>query len=184
MRIKGFSIMLLMLSATLARGEASGLTPLGKDLVDGKRLVLHAASCSFELPGPDWKWMGYDGNKSANYVCLNPRTNAFFGVAVGKNHIPLSDHQPQSLLENAKKAIAKRGGKIENDKYEFVEIPDVKKCVRVAFQEIESSGAKSLVIIYLINTVDDVSVKLQCAGPNAAEPDALKTLFKSLQILK
>ena len=167
----------------LSADQAAKLIPLKPDMLDGTRLVLRAAGCSVDVPGPGWKWMTYEGSTGQNYLCANSSTGTLYLVAVGQLHGDLTDHQPQSLIDNARKAITARGGKIEDDKFEWVETPAARKCVRVCFSEVEKSGKRTLAVIYIAHTIGQVSLKLQYTGTVASEPETFKQMAGSLKRL-
>jgi hypothetical protein len=167
----------------LAADQAAKLIPLKPDMLEGSRLVLRAAGCSVDLPGPGWKWMTYEGSTGQNYLCGSSSAGALYLVAVGQLHGDLTDHQPQSLIDNARKAITTRGGKIEDDKFEWLEIAGARKCVRVCFSEVEKSGKRTLVVIYIAHTIGRVSLKLQYTGAGASEPETFKQMVGSLKRL-
>ena len=165
-----------------ASAQGTNLVPVKAEMLEGSRLLLRTAGCSVDLPGRDWKWMTYEGGNQ-NYICSNSNTGALFLAAVGRLTGDLTAHQPQSLLDNASKAIGARNGKLENGKFDWVELPGVKKCVRIAFNEVESSGKRTLAVIYLAQTIGDVSLKLQYTGPSASEPEPFKRMVDSLKML-
>ena len=187
MRLGYRAIFVLVFSTVLTlsvRAEmAAQLVPVDTKLLDGTRLQLLNAKSTVDLPGAGWKWMTYPG-AGRNFFCVN-NTGQSYLVAAGELHGDFTDHQPTSLITNAKKAIEARGGKLEADKFEWVEIPGISKCVRVTFVEVEKPGTKSLVILYIAQTVGSSSVKVQFNGTAGvtAEPEAFKALAKSLKLV-
>src|SRR5579862_6327925 len=90
-------ILMLLLAAPLLAEQVSGqpnLVPVKAELLDGTRLVLKSAGCSFDLPAAGWKWMIFDGNAGQNFHCFNASTQANFLIAVGHFHGDFSDEQP------------------------------------------------------------------------------------------
>ncbi|HLX64098.1 MAG TPA: hypothetical protein VKX17_22690 [Planctomycetota bacterium] len=158
--------------------------PVPREMLDGANLLIKTAGCSIALPGAGWAWMTYE-KAGRNYLCLNSRTLEIYGVSVGelKGDI-LVAHQPESLIANEKKKVEGAGGKLESDKWEFIDVPDVKKAARVTFTETDKSGKKLLASIYLINTREHTLLNIHCTGPYAAEPEAFKTMVKSLKMIK
>jgi hypothetical protein len=124
--------------------------------------------------------MVFDGNTGQNYHCFNPDTRANFLIAVGHFHGEFNDEQPKSLIENARKAIAGRGGKLESDKFEWIELPNAKKCARATFIESEKGGEKRLAVFYIIQTIGETSLKLQFVGTASSEPEAFSKMAHSL----
>lgn len=176
-------ILLLSCAAPLRAEQVSGqpnLVPVKPELLDGTRLMLKSAGCSFDLPAAGWKWMIFDGNAGQNYHCFNASTQANFLIAAGHFHGEFSDEQPKSLIENARKAIAARGGKLESDKFEWIELKDAKKCARVTFVECEKAGDKRLAVFYIIQTIGETSLKLQFVGAASTEPEAFNKMAHSL----
>ncbi len=172
---------LIAIAPASKAGQPAALAPLKSDMLDGSRLVLREAGCSVDVPATGWKWMTYEG-AGKNYICKSPATELFL-VAVGQLHGEFTDHQPESLIANARRTMIARGGKIENEKFEWVEFPGPKKCVRVTFNEIDKSGAKTLAVIYIAQTIEQVSVKLQYTGSAASEPDVFNKMVHSLKML-
>jgi hypothetical protein len=167
----------------LHAAQPAALVPVNKDMLDGSRLVLRAAGCSLDRPGAGWQWMTYAGGSDKNYLCANAGTAAAFLVAIGQLHGDFTDHQPQSLLDNARKSLAARGGKLENGEFKWQDLPGAKKCVRASFNEVDQSGKKTLVVIYIAQTIGEVSLKLSYTGAVATEPDAFKQMVQSLKML-
>jgi hypothetical protein len=158
--------------------------PVPKEMLDGANLLLKSAGCSIALPGAGWAWMTYE-KAGRNYLCLNSRSLEIYGVSVGnlKGDI-LVAHQPESLIASEKKKVEGLGGKFEGDKWEFIDVPDTKKAARVTFTETDKSGKKMLASIYLINTREHTLLNIHCTGPYSAEPEAFKTMVKSLKMIK
>ncbi len=179
-------LLILALSAHAAQpgGAEKAVTPVpvGKDMLDGTRLVLKTAGCSIDIPGPGWSWMTYD-NAGRNYLCMNARTFELYMVSLGELKGDMVAHQPESLIASAKKTMEAHGGKLEGDKYEFFDTPGTKKSAHVSFAEIDKTK-KSYVSIYLINTIEHALLKIHCSGTNPAEPDAFKAMLKSLKMTK
>ncbi|HEY3321979.1 MAG TPA: hypothetical protein VGP72_16045 [Planctomycetota bacterium] len=171
--------LLALLFASSAWAEAVVPVPATKDQLEGTRLLIPEASCSIDIPGPDWKWMTAQSGKTRNYLCMN-RTSTIILLSIGSLTMELTDHQPKSLIESAKK----KGGKILNDKIDFVESPAARKAARVSFEEADAAGKKSFIAVYLVNTVDQVLLHMQCKAPAAADLDAIKKVFESLKPLK
>ncbi|MCY3020806.1 MAG: hypothetical protein NTW87_17450 [Planctomycetota bacterium] len=178
-----FVALALWADPLLGAAPVGNLVPLKGDMLDGSRLVLRAAGCSIDRPGADWKWITYEGNAGQNYLCANSATGALFLVAVGKLHGEFTDHQPQSLIDNARKAVTARGGRLEHDKFEWLDLPGAKKCVRVSFHEVEKSGTKTMAVIYIAQTIGEVSLKQQYTGAGDTEPEAFKQMVRSLKML-
>ncbi|MBI3829200.1 MAG: hypothetical protein HY291_06770 [Planctomycetes bacterium] len=174
-------LLLVLLAAACAATESDGLVPVKKEQLDGEKLLLTAAHCTLELPSADWKWKGFEGGSPRNFICQNPKTRSEYLIQIGKFTAEFTDHQPKSLLENAKKAAAGKGLKIENDKFEFVEGTGAKKAVRITFEEV-AGGKRTLVVIYILATQDQENVKLEFREAAAAEPEAFKKLMSSLKI--
>lgn len=155
--------------------------PVPKDMLDGTRLVLKTAGCSVDLPGPGWSWMTYE-NAGRNYLCVNAKTFEMYMVAFSELKSDMTDHHPQSLIASAKKTMEAHAGKLENDKYEFIETPGVKKAAKITFTEVEKTK-KAFVCVWLFNTVEHILVKMHCSSTGTSEPEAFKTMIKSLKML-
>ncbi len=153
--------------------------PVPKDMLEGTRLVLKSAGASIDLPGPGWSWMTFD-KAGQNYLCVNQKTFDMFLVGLAELKHELVAHQPESLVASAKKTQDVRGGKVENDKIEFIETPGTKKSAKVTFTEIDKTK-KTNVTVYLFQATNLMLVKVQCSTPNATEPDAFKAIVKSLK---
>lgn len=136
-----FLMVFFVAAPVMAAGEAATLVPVKAELLAGTRLVLRSAGCSIDLPGMGWSWMTYEGT-SQNFLCANGNMSALFLVSIGQLHGDFTDHQPQSLIDGARQAVAARGGKLANDKFEWIELPGMKKCARVTFTEIENRARK------------------------------------------
>ena len=96
-------------------------------------------------------------------------------------HGELTDHAPQSLIANARKFDDAHGMNLGNEKYEFIEMPGAKNAVRITFSETDKSGKKQA-YIYLVNTIDNVMLKMNCNGPWPTEPEAFNKMVKSLKM--
>ena len=178
-----FSIVALAARSNLAAQErAVTPVPVSKEMLDGTRLVLSKAGCSLDLPGVGWTWMTYD-NAGQTFMCVNSKTFEMYVVGVGQLKHDMVDHQPQSLIAGAKKTQESRGGKVENDKYEFIETPGVTKSAKITFNEIEKTK-KTFVCVYLFQTIDFALLKVHCNTSAATEPDAFTKMVKSLKMLK
>ena len=183
-RIQLYCMSFLLCGAISSAHAAQGkVVPVKPADLDGTRLLLKDAKCSVDLPGQGWKWMTVDDSPHT-FFCINAASGTQFLVAIGALHMEFSDHQPQSLIANAKAAITKRGGKITNDKYEWIDVPGSQKTMRATFEETEASGVRTLVVIYIANTTDKVTLKLQYTGSANAEPEELKKLVRSIRELK
>ena len=182
--VNAVAFLALAACANLLAAQPAQLVQLKADMLDGTRIVLRKAGCSVDVPPGGWRWMTYEGNTSQNYLCSNSRSGELYLVSVGQLHGEFTDHQPKSLIDNASRAIAARGGKVENDKYDWIELPGAKKCVRVTFTETDSAGKKTLAVIYIAETIDTMTLKLQFTGPVAAEPESFKQMAHSLKGLK
>ncbi|MGD0089252.1 MAG: hypothetical protein ABSE73_04970 [Planctomycetota bacterium] len=174
-----------MLSATalVSAGQPAAQVPIKGDMLDGSRLVLRSAGVSVDLPGAGWKWMTYEGDAGKTCLCVNASSGVTYLVAVGQLHGEFTDHQPQSLIDNARKRMVANGGKLENDKFEWVELPGTRKCARVAFTEVDKAGKKTLAVFYIAQTIGSTSLKLQFTGAMNAEPDAFSKMARSLKAL-
>jgi len=181
-----FGLVVLLFCTTLlpAFGAAQSITlvPVKAEMLDGSRLVLKDAGCSVDRPNADWRWKTYEGT-AQNFLCEHSKTGALLLVSVGALKGDLTDHQPKSLIELAGKTMAGRGGKLEDDKYEWIDLPGVKKCVRVTFNEVDKAGKKTLLVIYIAQTVGQVTLKLQYQGNTPAEPEPFKQMVHSLKML-
>jgi hypothetical protein len=155
--------------------------PVSKEFLDGTKLLLKGAGCTIAPPSSGWNWMTYD-KSGQNFICVNAKTLEIYGVGLETLKSEMTDHHPQSLIASAKKTQEARGGKLEKDVYEFIDIPGAKKAARVTFTEIDKAGKKTLAVIYVINTRDLTVVKIHCNGPYTSEPDAFKAMVKSLKI--
>jgi hypothetical protein len=173
----------LAIAPVLHAAQPAALVPVKQEMLDGSRLVLKAAGVSLDRPASGWQWMTYAGGSDRNYLCTNTTSGMAFLAAIGQLHGDFTDHQPQSLLDNARKALAARGGKQENGEFKWQELPGAKKCVRVSFNEVDQAGKKTLVVIYFAQTIGEVSLKLSYTGAGAAEPDAFKQMVQSLKML-
>ena len=154
--------------------------PVSKDMLDGTRLVLKAAGASVDLPGPGWSWMTFD-KAGSNYLCVNAKTFDMILVGLGELKHEMVDHQPQSLIASAKKTQESRGGKVEDDKYDFIETPGTVKSVKITFTEIDKAK-KNFVRVNLYQVPSLMLIKIQCSTPTAADPDAFKAIVKSLKL--
>lgn len=178
--MKRLALWLVLVGAACTAAESDGLVPVKKEQLDGEKLLLAAAHCTLELPGADWKWKGFEGS-AKNFICQNQKTHSEYLIQVGRFTAEFTDHQPKSLLDNAKKAAGGKGLKIENDKFEFVEGTGAKKAVRITFEEV-AAGKRTLVIIYILATQDQENVKLEFRDAATAEPEAFKKLMNSLKV--
>jgi hypothetical protein len=104
-------------------------------------------------------------------------------VSVGELKMDFTDHQPQSLIANAKKTEESHGAKVDQDKYEFFDLPGARKSARVMFCVTDKAGPK-FVYYYLIQTTDKALLKIQCAGAYKAEPEPFKRMVTSLKRLE
>jgi len=179
-----FTIVLSASSFASAQEQPIDLTPVKKELLDGTRLLLPTANASVDVPSADWKWMTFSLNSGQNYLCVNSKDHTQILVAVGHLHGDFTDHQPQSLLDNARKGMEARKGKLENDKFTWVDLPNAKKTARVTFVEVESTGQRNLIVIYLAQTFGEMNLKLQYRGPAKEEPEDIKKLSQSIKPIK
>jgi hypothetical protein len=153
--------------------------PVAKEMLDGTRLVLKAAGASVDLPGPGWSWMTFD-KAGQNYLCLNSKTFEMILVGLGELKHEMVDHQPQSLIASAKKTQESRGGKVEDDKYEFIVTPGTTKSAKITFTEADKTK-KTYVRVNLYQVPNFMLVKVQCSTPTEPEPEAFKAIVKSLK---
>ena len=155
--------------------------PVGKELLDGTRLIVNHAGCSLELPGPGWKWMTFEKSEKI-FLCVNSKFDMLV-ISTSAMKSEMTAHQPESLIKNARLTTEARGGKISADKFDLIELPNAKKAARVSFQE-DLNGSKKYAYIYLAQTTDDVLLKIHfTAADKTSEPDALKKLAQSIKLL-
>lgn len=183
------AIIFAVLTSAVALNDALAaqerpVTPVAvsKEMLDGTRLVLKTAGCSLDLPGAGWSWMTYE-NAGKTFLCVNSKTLEMYVVGVGQLKHEMTDHHPQSLIAGAKKTQESRGGKVENDKYEFIETAGVAKSAKITFNEIEKAK-KTFVCVYLFQTIDFTLLKVHCNTSAATEPDAFTKMVKSIKMLK
>ena len=155
--------------------------PVGKELLDGTRLILKQAGCSLELPGAGWRWMTIEKSEKI-FLCVNAKFDMLV-ISTSAMKSEMTAHQPESLIKNVRLTTEARGGKISADKFELIELPGAKKAAHVSFQE-ELNGNKKYAYIYLAQTSDDTLLKLHItAADKTSEPDELKKMAQSIKLL-
>lgn len=157
---------------------ASRPVPVPKDLLEGTRLIVKEAKCTVELP-TGWQWMMLEKEKML--FCLNPKTFDTIVLSTNDMKNEMTTHQPESLIKNARLTMETRGGKLLNDKYDMIDLPNSKKSAHVTFQEVLGAD-KKFAYIYLAQTTDSALLKLHItAAGKTTEPPELTAMAKSIK---
>lgn len=180
--IKPFTLVfvsMLVLSAAFA-GQPVPVrpVPVTKEYLDGTRLILKDAKCTLELP-PGWNWMMLEKEKM--FLCVNAKNFDSIVIMTSEMKSEMTEHQPESLIKNARHAMESRGGKLLNEKYEMIDLPSSKKAAHITFQEVVGAD-KKYAYIYLAQTPEMTLLKIHItAADKVTEPPELTRLAKSIK---
>ena len=186
LRIHVLAIALLVsasLSVFAAQEKPVTPVPVPKEMLEGTRLILKNTGWSVDLPAPGWSWMTYE-NSGNNFLCVHSKTFETYIVGINTLKHEMVPHQPESLIAGARKTQEARGGKMENDKFEFIETPGTIKTAKITFNEIDKAGKKTFACVYLFQLPDFTLIKMHCNTPYTTEPVSFNTMIKSLKITK
>src|SRR4051794_20242102 len=99
MRILFSILSLLFCMSTSEAGELPrGFAAVGKEKLDGSKLVLQNAGCSLSAPNADWIWIAPAKSADKAFMCFSNKTGAGITVSVGEMANDMDDHTKDELM--------------------------------------------------------------------------------------